>query len=247
MTTFHKKVVLVTGGADGIGRVTAQKFLEQGASVEIWDLNEDAANEAMKSWKDQGFTARFKNVNVADYEAVESAMSDLHSHWGRLDVLINNAGITRDGTLLKMEHKNFTSVIDVNLTGVFNCGKTAAAIMAEQGSGVILNASSVVAHNGNFGQSNYVASKSGVIGMSKTWAKELGRKGIRVNAVAPGFINTSMVESVPDKVLDQLKGNTPLGRLGEPEDIANAYLFLASDNAAFITGTVLKVDGGLVF
>ena len=247
MSDFEESVVLVTGGADGIGRVTAQKFLEAGASVEIWDLNEDAAKDAVDSWKEQGFNPRFKNVNVADHEAVDSAMNELKEHWGRLDVLINNAGITRDGTLLKMDHDNFKSVIDVNLTGVFNCGKAAASIMADQGSGVILNASSVVAHNGNFGQTNYVASKSGVIGMSKTWAKELGRKGVRVNAVAPGFINTSMVESVPDKVLDQLKGNTPLGRLGEPEDIANAYLFLASDKAAFITGTVLNVDGGLVF
>ena len=247
MTNFEGSVVLVTGGADGIGRVTAQKFLEAGASVEIWDLNDEAGNEAVESWTDQGFNSRFVNVNVADHEAVDKAMADLKEHWGRLDVLVNNAGITRDGTLLKMDHEKFTSVVDVNLTGVFNCGKAAASIMAEQGSGVILNASSVVAHNGNFGQSNYVATKSGVIGMSKTWAKELGRKGIRVNAVAPGFINTSMVETVPDKVLDQLKGNTPLGRLGEPEDIANAYLFLASDSAAFITGTVLKVDGGLVF
>lgn len=247
MTNFEGSVVLVTGGADGIGRVTAQKFLEAGASVEIWDLNDEAGNNAVESWTDQGFNSRFVNVNVADHKAVDNAMSDLKEHWGRLDVLVNNAGITRDGTLLKMDHEKFTSVVDVNLTGVFNCGKAAASIMAEQGSGVILNASSVVAHNGNFGQSNYVATKSGVIGMSKTWAKELGRKGIRVNAVAPGFINTSMVETVPEKVLDQLKGNTPLGRLGEPEDIANAYLFLASDSAAFITGTVLKVDGGLVF
>ncbi|WP_340104589.1 3-oxoacyl-ACP reductase FabG [Rhodohalobacter sp. 8-1] len=247
MTNFEGSVVLITGGADGIGRVTAQKFLEAGASVEIWDLNDEAGNEAVESWTDQGFNSRFVNVNVADHEAVDKAMSDLNEHWGRLDVLVNNAGITRDGTLLKMDHDSFKSVVDVNLTGVFNCGKAAASIMAEQGSGVILNASSVVAHNGNFGQSNYVATKSGVIGMSKTWAKELGRKGIRVNAVAPGFINTSMVESVPEKVLDQLKGNTPLGRLGEPEDIANAYLFLASNSAAFITGTVLKVDGGLVF
>jgi 3-oxoacyl-[acyl-carrier protein] reductase len=247
MTNFEGSVVLVTGGADGIGRVTAQKFLEAGASVEIWDLNDDAGNKAVESWTDQGFNCRFVKVNVADHEAVDNVMSDLHDHWGRLNVLINNAGITRDGTLMKMDHEKFTSVVDVNLTGVFNCGKAAASIMAEQGSGVILNASSVVAHNGNFGQSNYVATKSGVIGMSKTWAKELGRKGIRVNAVAPGFINTSMVETVPEKVLDQLKGNTPLGRLGEPEDIANAYLFLASDSAAFITGTVLKVDGGLVF
>ena len=247
MTNFEGSVVLVTGGADGIGRVTAQKFLEAGASVEIWDLNDEAGHEAVASWTDQGFNSRFVNVNVADHEAVDKAMANLNEQWGRLDVLVNNAGITRDGTLLKMDHEKFTSVVDVNLTGVFNCGKAAASIMAEQGSGVILNASSVVAHNGNFGQSNYVATKSGVIGMSKTWAKELGRKGIRVNAVAPGFINTSMVETVPNKVLDQLKGNTPLGRLGEPEDIANAYLFLASDSAAFITGTVLKVDGGLVF
>lgn len=247
MSKFKESVVLVTGGADGIGRVTAQKFLEEGASVEIWDLNSEAAERALSSWKEKGFNVRFQKVNVADHEAVDAAIDSMKAYWRRLDILINNAGITRDGTLLKMEHQNFKSVIDVNLTGVFYCGKAAATIMAEQGSGVIINASSVVAHNGNFGQTNYAASKSGVIGMSKTWAKELGRKGIRVNAVAPGFINTSMVESVPDKVLDQLKRNTPLGRLGEPEDIANAYLFLASKEASFITGTVLNVDGGLVF
>lgn len=247
MALFDDKVVLITGGADGIGRVTATKFLEEGASVEIWDVNEKAAEEALSQWKKDGFSVRFQKINVADHQGVEAAMADLKDHFGKLDVLINNAGITRDATLIKMDQDNWQSVIDVNLTGVFNCGKAAAGIMAENGSGVILNASSVVAHNGNFGQSNYVASKTGVIGMSQTWAKELGRKGIRVNAVAPGFINTSMVETVPDKVLDQLKGNTPLGRLGEPEDIAEAYMFLASDKAAFITGTVLKVDGGLVF
>ncbi|MDZ7808086.1 MAG: SDR family NAD(P)-dependent oxidoreductase [Gracilimonas sp.] len=210
MALFDDKVVLVTGGADGIGKVTATKFLQEGASVEIWDVNEKAAKEALKDWESNGYTVRFQKVNVADHEAVETAMSDLKTHFGKLDVLINNAGITRDGTLLKMDHDKWQSVIDVNLTGVFNCGKAAAAVMAENGSGVILNASSVVAHNGNFGQSNYVAAKSGLIGMSQTWAKELGRKGIRVNVVAPGFINTSMVETVPDKVLDQLKGNTPL-------------------------------------
>lgn len=247
MALFDDKVVLITGGADGIGRVTATKFLEEGASVEIWDVNEKAAKEALDEWAEDGFAVRFQKVNVADHNEVETAMADLNSHFGKLDVLVNNAGITRDSTLIKMDQDNWQSVIDVNLTGVFNCGKAAAGIMVENGTGVILNASSVVAHNGNFGQSNYVASKTGVIGMTQTWAKELGRKGIRVNAVAPGFINTSMVETVPDKVLDQLKGNTPLGRLGEPEDIAEAYMFLASDKAAFITGTVLKVDGGLVF
>lgn len=247
MALFDDKVVLITGGADGIGRVTSTKFLEEGASVEIWDVNEDAAKESLKKWESDGYTVRFQKVNVADNKQVESAMADLKTHFGKLDVLINNAGITRDSTLLKMDHDNWQSVIDVNLTGVFNCGKAAAGIMAENGSGVILNASSVVAHNGNFGQSNYVATKTGVIGLSQTWAKELGRKGIRVNAVAPGFINTSMIETVPEKVIDQLKRNTPIGRLGEPEDIAEAYLFLASKKAAFITGTVLKVDGGLVF
>lgn len=240
------KVVLITGGAAGIGKVTADLFLTEGATVEIWDVNSDAAENEVKNWSKAGYNVHFEKVNVADADAVNTAMNGLKERHGRLDVLINNAGITRDSTLLKMEQDNWQSVIDINLTGVFNCGKAAAAIMAEQRSGVILNASSVVGVYGNFGQSNYVAAKSGVIGMTKTWSRELGRKGIRVNAVAPGFINTDMVSTVPDKVLDALKEKTPLGRLGEPEDIANAYLYLASDKAAFITGTVIQVDGGLI-
>jgi len=240
------KVVLITGGAAGIGKVTADLFLTEGATVEVWDVNSDAAENEVKNWSKAGYNVHFEKVNVADADAVNTAMNDLKERHSRLDVLINNAGITRDSTLLKMEQDNWQSVIDINLTGVFNCGKAAAAIMAEQRSGVILNASSVVGVYGNFGQSNYVAAKSGVIGMTKTWSRELGRKGIRVNAVAPGFINTDMVSTVPDKVLDALKEKTPLGRLGEPEDIANAYLYLASEKAAFITGTVIQVDGGLI-
>lgn len=240
------KVVLITGGAAGIGKTTADLFLKEGAAVEIWDVNSDAAEKEVKNWSKADYNVHFENVNVADADAVNKAMKGLKERHGRLDVLINNAGITRDATLLKMEQENWQSVIDINLTGVFNCGKAAAALMVEQGSGVILNASSVVGVYGNFGQSNYVAAKSGVIGMTKTWSRELGRKGIRVNAVAPGFINTDMVSTVPDKVLDALKEKTPLGRLGEPEDIANAYLYLASDKAAFITGTVIQVDGGLI-
>lgn len=247
MSLFENKVVLITGGAAGIGKTTADKFLQEGANVEIWDLNDEAANEQIKTWKNEGYSVTFQKVNVADADAVKNAMSRLIERYGKIDVLISNAGITKDGTLLKMDDQQWQAVIDVNLSGVYYCGRAAAKQMAEQGSGVILNASSVVAHNGNFGQSNYVASKSGVIGMTKTWAKELGRKGVRVNAVAPGFINTSMVDTVPEKVLDSLKEKTPLGRLGEPEDIAEAYLFLASDKAAFITGTVLNVDGGLIF
>lgn len=247
MSQFENKVVLITGGAAGIGKTTADKFLLEGATVEVWDVNDDAAKAQINNWGKEDYSVSYQHVNVADADSVETAMNGLIERHGKIDVLVNNAGITKDGTLLKMEKDQWQAVIDINLSGVYYCGRAAAKLMAEQGSGVILNASSVVAHNGNFGQSNYVASKSGVIGMTKTWAKELGRKGIRVNAVAPGFINTSMVDTVPDKVLDSLKDKTPLGRLGEPEDIAEAYLFLASDKAAFITGAVLNVDGGLIF
>jgi 3-oxoacyl-[acyl-carrier protein] reductase len=166
--------------------------------------------------------------------------------FGRLDILVNNAGITSDNQLYKMTEEQWDNVIAVNLKGVFNCAQAAAGVMMEQGSGVILNASSVVGIYGNFGQTNYAATKWGVIGMTKTWAKELGRKGIRVNAVAPGFILTPMTEKMPEKVLDMMKDKAPIKRLGTPEDIANAYAFLASDEASFITGAVLSVDGGIV-
>lgn len=247
MSDFKDKIVLVTGGASGIGFTTAETFLKQKATIEIWDMNETAGEKAVEKWREEGHTTHFTKVNVADNEAVRQAMAELKERHGKLDVLVNNAGITRDATMLKMDPSKWQQVIDVNLSGVFYCGKAAAELMAEQGTGVILNASSVVAHYGNFGQSNYVAAKAGVIGMTKTWARELGRKGIRVNAVAPGFINTAMVETVPEKVLDGLRDRTPLQRLGEPEDIANAYVFLASDEASFITGIALQVDGGLVF
>lgn len=247
MKDFEDKVVLITGGAGGIGRKTAQQFLDRGASVELWDMDKDAGDKLVNKWSDEGHEVRFKKVDVTDFEAVKYAMTNLQERWGQLDVLVNNAGITRDATLNKMSPEEWQQVVDVNLNGVFYCGKAAAELMREQESGVILNASSVVGVYGNFGQSNYVATKSGVIGLTKTWARELGRKGVRVNAVAPGFIETPMVNTVPDKVLEKLKGQTPLGRLGKPEDIASAYVFLASEQAAFITGTVLQVDGGLVF
>lgn len=247
MNDFKNKIVLVTGGAGGIGEVTAGKFLERGASVELWDMDVEAGEKLAEQWTSEGHDVHFEVVDVTDFEAVGSAMKDLKKRRGRLDVLINNAGITRDATLKKMSAEDWQKVIDVNLSGVFYCGKAAAEIMSEQESGVILNASSVVGVYGNFGQSNYVATKSGVIGLSKTWARELGRKGIRVNAVAPGFIETPMVNTVPENILEKLKNQTPLGRLGKPEDIASAYVYLASDDAAFITGTVLQVDGGLVF
>lgn len=247
MKDFTDQIILITGGAGGIGRHTAEQFLECGAIVELWDMDTEAGNKLAQQWTDEGHDVHFSKVDVTDFEAVKEAMDVLHDRRGQLDVLVNNAGITRDNTLKNMTADEWQSVVDVNMNGVFYCGKAASEIMREQESGVILNASSVVSLYGNFGQSNYVATKSGVIGLTKTWARELGRKGVRVNAVAPGFIETQMVDTVPDKVLDNLEDQTPLQRLGKPEDIASAYLFLASDEASFITGTVLQVDGGLVF
>ncbi|MFZ5516594.1 MAG: beta-ketoacyl-ACP reductase [Candidatus Zhuqueibacterota bacterium] len=242
MKRFENKVVVVTGGAAGIGAVTAKKFADEGATVFIWDVNEAQANALTADTKH----IFFLKVNVADAASVQHAVKEVITKSGQIDVLINNAGITRDATLLKMELAQWDAVIDVNLKGVFNCTQAVARVMAEKKSGVIISTSSVVALYGNFGQTNYVASKSGIIGMTKVWARELGRKGIRVNAVAPGFIATDMVKTVPEKVIDMIKEKTPLNRLGEPQDIANAYLFLASDEAAFITGTVISVDGGLI-
>ena len=246
------KVCLITGGAAGIGRSTAEKFLNEGAIVVICDLNEEAGKEAVAAL---GEGVSFHQVNVADRQQVQEWIDSVVELHGRIDILINNAGIVRDAQLVKfkegelsdqMSEAAFDSVISVNLKGVFNCTQAVAPIMIRQQSGVILNASSVVGLDGNFGQSNYVATKAGVVGMTKVWARELGRYGIRVNAVAPGFIATDMVNGMPEKVLDAMRSHTPLGRLGQAADIANAYAFLASDEAAFISGAVLRVDGGLV-
>ncbi len=246
------KVVLVTGGAAGIGKATALRFAEEGARVIICDVNENVGQETVKQL---GEEAAFYKVNVASRADVQTWVDDVVAKYGRIDVLVNNAGILRDGQLIKfkegqlvgqMAEADFDQVISVNLKGVFNCTQAVAPVMAKQGSGVILNATSVVGLDGNFGQTNYVASKSAVIGMIKVWSRELGKFGIRVNAVAPGFTATEMVTAMPEKILDGMKARTPLGRLGEPRDIANAYLFLASDEASFITGEVLRVDGGIV-
>ena len=246
MGLLEQKVVVVTGGAQGIGLCAAERFASEGAIVAIWDFNEEKADDAVSVLKGKGYDVRFQQVNVTDMASVKSAVAALHEETGRIDVLVNNAGITRDATLLKMTEEQWQQVIDVNLGGVFHCTQAVAPIMVEQQSGSIINTSSVVGLYGNFGQTNYVASKSGVIGMTKVWARELGRKGIRVNAVAPGFIVTDMIETVPENVISQLVGKTPLARMGNPEDIANAYIYLSSDLASFVTGTVLSVDGGLI-
>lgn len=247
MGMLEQKVVVVTGGAQGIGLSAVERFAEEGAIVAIWDFDEPKGVASETLLKAKGFDVRFQQVNVTDMASVKTAVEQLHGETGRIDVLVNNAGITRDASLLKMTEEQWQQVLDVNLGGVFHCTQAIAPVMVEQKSGCIINTSSVVGLYGNFGQTNYVATKSGVIGMTKVWARELGRKGIRVNAVAPGFIATEMVDTVPEHVIEQMVGKTPLARMGNPEDIANAYVFLSSDLASFISGTVLSVDGGLVF
>lgn len=249
---LEDRVCLITGGAAGIGRATAEKFIEEGATVVICDVDQESGRATAEALGDK---ATYYRVNVADRQEVQSWIDDVVQTQGRIDVLVNNAGVLRDNQLVKvkdgevvkqMPEEDFDLVVSVNLKGVFNCAQAVAPVMINQGSGVILNASSIVGLDGNFGQTNYVATKAGVIGMTKVWARELGRYGIRVNVVAPGFTLTEMVSRMPDKILDGMRSRTPLGRLGQPEDIANAYAFLASDAASFITGEVLRVDGGIV-
>lgn len=239
------KVAVITGGAKGIGWETAQLFLQHGAIVVILDMNETLGKEATEKWQSQGFPCHFYQVNTANFVEVEKVAKTIMSTVGRVDILINNAGITRDATLKNLTPELWQEVIDVNLTGVFNCTKIFSPFMVAQQYGRIINASSVTAHYGSFGQSNYVATKSALIGLTKVWAKELGSKGITVNAIAPGFIETDMTKVLVNEFMDELLLKTPVRRVGKPIDIAQAYLFLASEKSSFITGTCLNVDGGL--
>lgn len=249
---LQDKVCLITGGAAGIGKAAALRFAQEGAKVVVCDVSQEAGEELLPLL---GAEASFSVVNVVDRDAVQQWIDAILEKYGRIDVLINNAGITRDSLLVKykegqvvsqMSQEAWDFVIDVNLKGVFNCTQAVVPAMIEQGGGVIINASSVVGLYGNFGQTNYVATKAGVIGMTKVWARELGKFKIRVNAVAPGFILTEMVKKMPEKVLANMQEHTPIGRLGEPEDIANAFLWLASDESSFVHGATISVDGGIV-
>ena len=245
MNGLKDRVTVITGGADGIGRATAMRFAQEGAVVVIWDMNEEKGKQTVAEINAAGGKASFLKVNTSNFAEVEAASKKVVEQYGKYEILINNAGITRDSTLKKMTPELWQQVIDVNLTGVFYCAKCAADIMTEQGWGRIVNASSVVALYGNFGQTNYVATKAGLIGMTKTMARELGKKGVTVNAVAPGFILTDMVRKMPEEVLKSMEDKVPVKRLGKPEEIAAAYAFLASDDAAYINGTVISVDGGM--
>lgn len=239
------KVAIITGAGRGIGRATAMRFAEEGARVVVADVDLDEAQSVADEIEAKDGKALAVKVNVTDRASINAMVQTVLDHFGgRIDVLINNAGTIRDSQLLKMTEENFDLVININLKGVFNCTQAVVPTMVAQGSGVILSTSSLVAPYGNYGQTNYVASKAGVVGMTKVWARELGRKGIRVNAVAPGFIETRLTAGIPDKVVEKLVERIALGHFGQPVDIANAYVWLASDESKYVSGHVLDVDGG---
>jgi 3-oxoacyl-[acyl-carrier protein] reductase len=238
------KVAIITGSARGIGQATALKFAAEGAKVVVCDLDRKAVDEVVMQISASGGLAIGFTVNVTDKASIAAMVKGVTDKFGRVDVLVNNAGIVDDAMLRKMTDDQFERVIDINLKGTYNCARAVVDIMIAQGAGVILNASSVVGLYGNFGQTNYAASKFGVIGMAKTWARELGRKGIRANAVCPGFVETTILKSIPQKVMQAMIDRVPLGRLAKPEEIANTYAFLASDEASYINGAVIEVSGG---
>ncbi|WP_144789540.1 3-oxoacyl-ACP reductase FabG [Lysinibacillus fusiformis] len=240
---LNNKVAIITGAANGIGYAAAERFIEEGAVVFIADYDNDAGDAAVQRL---GEKATFIQVDVSNRESVKQLVATVIEQVGCIDILVNNAGITRDAMLTKMTEDQFQQVLDVNLTGVFQCTQEVIPHMVAAGSGKIINTSSVSGVYGNVGQTNYAATKAAIVGMTKTWAKELGRKGINVNAVAPGFTETDMVKKMPENILAQMRSIVPLQRLGTPRDIANAYLFLASDEASYVHGHTLHVDGAIM-
>jgi 3-oxoacyl-[acyl-carrier protein] reductase len=237
------KIAIITGAAAGIGLATAQRFAKEGSKLILWDVS-DKLNDVAEQLMKEGAEVLHKKVSVTNEADVQKSVVEAKKHFGRIDILINNAGITKDRTLLKMSKQEWDDVISVNLTGVFNCTQAVASIMKDQNYGRIVSASSNVAIRGNFGQTNYVATKSAIIGMTKVWAMELGKFGITVNCIAPGFIHTAMTDLMPEEVRNKTIEHIPLGTWGVPDDIANGYLYLASDEARFVSGVCLTIDGG---
>ena len=240
------KTAIITGAAGGIGMATARKFMREGAAIVVADHHPERVEEAVAALTTGDAKVLGVCTDVTDRASVEAMVGRTIDAFGRVDVLVNNAGITQDARLVKMSEAQFDAVIDVNLKGVFLCAQAVAGPMLEQGSGVILNASSVVGLYGNFGQTNYAATKAGVIGFTKTWARELGPKGVRSAVVCPGFVRTPILASIPPAVMQKTIDKIPLGRLGEPEEIANVYAFLASDEASYLNGAVIEVSGGIM-
>jgi len=244
---LKNKVTIITGGAQGIGKATAEVFALNGAKVVIWDINEVKGRQTEEEYSKAGLTISFAEVDTTKFDLVCQAAKKVFEEYGKIDILINNAGIARDASLLKMTLDQWQQVIDVNLTGVFNCTKAIAPFMVGKKNGRIINTSSLIGMYGSdIGQTNFAAAKSGVIGITKVWARELSKQGITVNAVSPGFIETDTLRNTPEEVVKSIRDKIPVGRLGQPADIANAYLFLASDEASYISGAVLNVDGGYV-
>lgn len=243
---FNKKVALVTGAGRGIGRETALQLARQNATVIVnYNGNKAAADETVRMITEAGGTAECMQCSVADYEAVEQMIKAIIEKYGSIDILVNNAGITKDSLLFGMSEKDFDDVMDTNLKGAFNCIRHAARQMIKQRSGRIINIASVVGLSGNAGQANYAASKAGIIGLTKSVARELATRGITVNAVAPGYVDTDMTKVLKESVRETVMQQIPMKRMGRPEDIADAVIFLASDMASYITGQVLSVDGGM--
>ncbi|PIS29882.1 beta-ketoacyl-ACP reductase [Candidatus Saganbacteria bacterium CG08_land_8_20_14_0_20_45_16] len=242
---LKEKNALITGAAQGIGKAIALTFAKAGANVIISDINLELATQTAEEAAKLGVKAKAIKQNVADLTEVEATVKEVHAEFGKIDILINNAGITKDNLLLRMKKEDWDAVININLSSVFNLCKVIAPIMMKQRSGKIINIASIVGEMGNAGQINYSASKAGVIGVTKSLAKELASRNITVNAIAPGFIQTAMTDRIPEDIKKKMLEQIPLGKLGQPEDIASACLFLASDAGSYITGQVIRVNGGM--
>jgi 3-oxoacyl-[acyl-carrier protein] reductase len=246
MSKFNNKIVVITGSARGIGFSIAETFCQNGATAVILDLFQESVDEAVQNLSDQGYSAIGFAANVTDSSSIDAVFKDIINKFGKIDILINNAGITKDGLIMKMKESDWDAVLNVNLKGTFVCTQKAIRYMLRERNGVILNIASVIGQMGNAGQANYAASKGGVISFTKSSAKEFASRNIRVNAIAPGFIETEMTKKLADNVVEEYKKGIPLNKLGSPKDVANALLFLASDEAAYITGQTINVDGGMI-